>query len=64
MIYALLPRGDLGWDDIRLFRSFALVEPLVTQGFYVIAFDGADELTPVWVFQLERGVLRRYPVNR
>lgn len=64
MIYVLLPRGDLGWDDIRVFTSFAAVERLVTRDSFVVAFEGADELVPVWLYQLEHGTLRRYPISR
>jgi hypothetical protein len=64
MVYVLLPRGDLGWDDLRIFTTFAAVEPLVTQSSYIIAFEGTDELKPMWVYQLEYGVLRRYPLSR
>ena len=64
MLYVLLPRGSLDWDDIRVFTSFALAESLVTPEMVLLGFEGTDELTPVWMFQLERGVLRRYPLSR
>jgi hypothetical protein len=64
MLYVLLPRGDLAWDDLRLFTSFAHVESLVTTDTYILAFEGTDELTPVWIYQLEHGKLRRYPISR
>ena len=64
MLYGLFPRGDIGWDDVRLFTAFAAVEPLIDRGTFVIAFEGADELTPVWIYQLESGVIRRYPISR
>jgi hypothetical protein len=64
MVYALLPRGSLDWDDIRIFTTFAAVEPLILQGTFVIAMEGTDELTPAWIYQLEQGRIRRYPINR
>ena len=63
MIYILLPRGDLGWDDLRVFTSFSAVERLVTPHTYIVAFEGTDELVAVWLYQLEQGRLRRYPVS-
>ena len=64
MLYILLPRGSLDWDDIRVFSSFSAVEPLLTPETFLLAFEGTDELIPVWVYQLEHGVLRRYPLSR
>jgi hypothetical protein len=63
MIYVLLPHGDLGWDDLRVFTSFPAVERLVTPFNYVIAFEGTDELEAVWLYQLEKGRLRRFPIS-
>lgn len=64
MLYLLLPRGPLDWDDIRVFTSFGAVERLVTPSSFVLALEGTDELTPVWFYQLEKGLLRRYPLSR
>lgn len=64
MLYVLLPRGALDWDDIRMFTSFGAVEQMVTPQSYIIAFEGTDELKPCWIYQLEHGVLRRYPLSR
>jgi hypothetical protein len=64
MIYVLLPRGDLGWDDIRIFTSFSAVERMIDREHFVIAFEGVDELSPVWIFQLEKGKIERWALNR
>lgn len=64
MMYIVFPRGDLGWDDIRIYSTFSAVERLLDSGTFAIAYEGTDELVPVWLFQLERGMVRRYPVNR
>jgi hypothetical protein len=39
------------------------VERLVTPQSYIVAFEGTDELKAVWLYQLEQGRLRRYPVS-
>jgi hypothetical protein len=64
MIYVLLPHGDLGWDDLRIFTSFGAVERLIDGQHFAIGFEGTDELTPVWVFQLEKGEVMRWAVSR
>ena len=64
MMYIVFPRGDLGWDDIRIYSTFAAVERLLHTGTFAIAYEGTDELIPVWLFQVEQGTVRRYPVNR
>jgi hypothetical protein len=64
MMYIVFPRGDLGWDDIRIYTTFSAVERLLHAGTYAIGYEGADELIPVWLFQMESGRIRRYPVNR
>ena len=63
-MYVLLPRGDLGWDDIRIFTSFSAVERMIDSEHFVIAFEGVDELSPVWIFQLEKGKIERWALNR
>ena len=63
-MYVLLPRGDLGWDDLRVFTTFAAVERLIDRDHFVVAFEGTDELVAVWMYQLEQGRVRRYPVSR
>lgn len=62
-MYIVFPRGDLGWDDIRVYTTFATVERLLHNGTFAIAYEGADELVPVWLFQVEQGRIRRYPVS-
>ena len=64
MMYIVFPRGDLGWDDIRIHTTFSVVERLLHAGTFAIGYEGADELVPVWLFQMESGRIRRYPVNR
>jgi hypothetical protein len=64
MMYIVFPRGDLGWDDIRIHSTFATVERLLHAGMFAIGYEGTDEMVPVWLFQLEQGTIRRYPVSR
>lgn len=64
MLYVLLPRGALDWDDIRVFSSFSAVEQAVTPQSYIIAFEGTDELKPCWIYQLENGRLQRWALSR
>lgn len=64
MIYLLFPRGDIGWDDVRVFTSFGAVERLIDGAHFAVGLDGADELYPVWVFQLEKGKIERWALNR
>lgn len=64
MLYVLLPRGDLGWDDLRIFTTFAAVERLIDDEHFAIAFEGTDELSPMWVFQMEKGKLARWALTR
>ena len=64
MIYLLLPRGALDWDDIRIFTTFAQVERLLTSSTYAIGFEGIDELEPCWIYQLEQGLVQRWAISR
>lgn len=64
MVYVLLPRGAIEWDDIRMFTSFGAVERLLTPTTYVIAYEGVDELTPCWIYQLEKGRVERWSLSR
>lgn len=64
MVYVLLPRGGLDWDDLRIFTTFSAVERTITPETYVIAFEGTDELTPCWIYQLEKGKLERWALSR
>lgn len=63
MIYVLLPRGGIEWDDIRIFTTFAQVERLITSATYAIAFEGTDELVPCWIYQLEKGLVHRWAIS-
>ena len=64
MLYVLLPRGTLEWDDIRVFTTFSAVEQQVTPDTYILAYEGTDELTPIWIYQLEKGKLQRWAISR
>ena len=65
MIYALYEIGkSVEWDTIRLFTSFSSLEQTMIRNklnqHYVVAYDGVDELKPVWCYQLVKGVLKRF----
>jgi len=64
MMYIVFPRGDLGWDDSRIYTTFSQVERQLHAGTFAIGYEGTDELVPVWLFQVEYGLIKRYPVNR
>ena len=64
MLYVLYPRAELEWDDPRIFTTFAGVEPLIDADHFVIAYEGTDELLPVWIFQLEKGKIERWALTR
>lgn len=65
MIYMLVPTGGAEWEDMRLFSEFSAVEQVVRQGIdkrrlhkkhvqwcFVIAYDGTDELIPIFEFHI------------
>lgn len=64
MLYVLYPRAELEWDDPRIFTTFAGVEPLIDVDHFVIAYEGTDELLPVWIFQWEKGKVARWAVSQ
>lgn len=64
MIYLLLPRGTLDWDDIRVLTTYAQVERELTLSTYAIAYEGTDELQPCWIYQIEAGKIQRWAISR
>ncbi len=77
MIYQLVPTGNSEWDDMRMFSSFAAVEQVVNKGInerkarrenerwcFVIAYDGADELFPIWAYIIYEGYLQRCAITQ
>ena len=77
MIYLLVPTGNAEWDDMRLFTSFSRVEQVVAKGMaerkaqraderwcFVIAYDGTDELYPVWGYVIYDGYLQRRAITQ
>lgn len=77
MIYLLVPTGNSEWDDMRLFTSFSAVEQTVAKGIaerksrreserwcFVIAYDGTDELHPVWGYMIYDGYLQRCAITQ
>lgn len=77
MIYLLVPTGNSEWDDMRLFTSFSAVEQVVAKGIkecksrreherwcFVIAYDGTDELRPVWGYMIYDGYLQRCAITQ
>lgn len=72
MIYLLVPTEHSTWQDMRLFTTFSSLEQMVTSGIrqcrsqglpdqwcYVIAYEGTDELSPVWGYIIYEGYLQR-----
>ncbi len=77
MIYLLVPTGSPEWDDMRMFTSFSAVEQVVYQGIeerkarrenerwcFVIAYDGTDEVFPVWGYMIYDGYLQRCAITQ
>ena len=77
MIYLLVPTGHPEWDDMRMFTSFSAVEQVVAKGIdertskgqserwcFVIAYDGTDELRPVWGYMIYDGYLQRCAITQ
>ncbi len=77
MIYLLVPTGNPDWDDMRLFSSFSMVEQVVAKGIedcrkcgrserwcFVIAYDGVDELRPLWGYMIYEGYLQRCAITQ
>lgn len=77
MIYLLVPTGNAEWDDMRLFTSFSAVEQVALQEAqirkqqrildawcFVIAYDGVDELYPLWGYHIIDGMLQRFAITQ
>lgn len=76
MLYLLVPTGDAEWKDMRLFTTFSAVEQVVSRGMdecrranlserwcFVIAYEGTDELRPVWGYTIYEGYLQRCAIT-
>lgn len=67
MIYMLVPRGGAEWEDIRLFSTFSAVEDVMNRvkgdWCFTIAFDGMDELKPVFLYSFKNGMIFRTPIQ-
>lgn len=70
MIYVLIPIWA-EWHDIRIFTTYAAMETEVLQRAklrkqqgvdvewcHVVAYEGSDELTPVWNYYINKQSLR------
>jgi hypothetical protein len=77
MIYLLVPTGNSDWDDMRIFTTFSAVEQVVMDGIeerrkrgerdrwcFVIAYDGTDELLPLWGYMIYDGYLQRCAITQ
>jgi hypothetical protein len=65
MIYVLYEIGKTAeWDTLRMFTTFSSLEhAMIRENLkenYAVAYDGVDELVPVWSYQLVKGVLQRF----
>lgn len=63
----LIPRGGAEWEDTRLFTSFSAVEQAMKKvkgdWCFTIAFDGVDELLPIYLYHFKNGVIVREPIQ-
>lgn len=77
MLYLLVPIGSTEWRDMRLFTTFSCLEQVVytemerrlAQGkperwCFVVAYDGTDEIRPVWGYTIYEGYLQRYAITQ
>ena len=77
MLYLLVPTGNPEWMDMRMFTSFSAVEQvviteakrrkqqrIVDAWCFVIAYDGVDELVPMWGYYLIEGSLQRFAITQ
>ncbi len=65
MIYMLVPRGNTEWEDVRLFSTFSSVEDAMkrVKHCFTIAFDGIDELNPVFLYSFNGDMIVRTPIQ-
>ena len=74
MIYIIVPHVKTSWDDVRVFTSYSAAEQAVltaAKGFaaagyepdwcLLVAYEGVDELRPVFLFTISDGWLYRQP---
>ena len=72
MIYLLVPYEAKTWEDFRMFTSYSAAEQIILQTARgltregrapdwcsLIAYDGTDEIYPVFVYTVAAGVLLR-----
>lgn len=77
MLYLLVPTGNPEWDDMRLFSTFSAVERVVNNEIaarkskgqserwcFVIAYEGGEELAPVWGYMIYEGYLQRCAITQ
>ena len=77
MLYLLVPTGNPEWEDMRMFTSFAAVEQVALteakrrnqqriydEWCFVIAYDGVDELVPLWGYHIIDGYLQRFAITQ
>lgn len=77
MLYLLVPTGNSEWQDMRLFTSFSAMEQVVDkeierrrreklheQWCFVVAYDGTDELHPIWGYYVMDGYLQRCAITQ
>lgn len=65
MIYIVFKKGkSVEWDEMIIFSTYSAVEQYFKQEqnpeCYVVAYEGTDQLVPVWQYQFIRGRLQRF----
>ena len=65
MIYMLVPQGGAEWEDVRLFTTFSSAEDAMkrVKNCFTVAFDGLDELKPVYLYSFKNGMIFRTPIQ-
>jgi len=75
MIYIIIPHSTNTWENLRIFTSYSAAEQAVLKGArgflreghdldwcYLVAYDGTDEVFPVYIYTIiAQDRLRRYP---
>ena len=77
MLYLLVPTGNSEWQDMRIFTTFSSLEQAVEREVrarqnqklnenwcFVVAYEGTDELTPVWGYYIMQGYLQRCAITQ
>lgn len=65
MIFAIVP-NDAETSGLRLFTSYSAMEQVMrkTPNCFGVAYDGVDELVPVWIYTLQKsGIISRQYVT-